>query len=60
VEFQMGEADGWRTATVARLKSCFGRGLLIVSSGQGGGMKLAEGGTFLLRFPVGTLKEGGE
>lgn len=47
VEFQT--ADGtWHTATVARLKSCFGRGLLLFPSG---GAPLAEGDKFLLKFP---------
>jgi hypothetical protein len=52
VEFQMGEGGAWQTATVARLKSCFGRGLLIVREGTA---PLSEGATFLLRFPVATL-----
>lgn len=47
VEFQA--ADGaWHPATVARLKSCFGRGLLIFPAGSA---QLAERDKFLLRFP---------
>jgi hypothetical protein len=47
VQFQT--ADGtWHSATVARLKSCFGRGLLLFPSG---GAPLAQGGKFLLKFP---------
>jgi hypothetical protein len=57
VEFQSGDASEWRTAAVARLKSCFGRGLLILPAGAAGP---PEGGTFLLRFPVGALKDSGE
>jgi len=53
VEFQIGEAGDWKAASIVRLKSCFGRGLLIVPSGTS---PPAEGTTFLLRFPVGTLK----
>ena len=50
VEFQVGDAGEWHATTVARMKSCFGRGLLIVPGGTAG---LEKGGTFLLRFPVG-------
>ncbi len=53
VEIQTGEAGEWRPATVARLMSCFGRGLLILPAGA---PPLEAGGTFLLRFPVATLK----
>jgi hypothetical protein len=45
-------ADGgnWQSATVVRLKSCFGRGLLVLPSGA---PMPEDGGTFLLRFPAG-------
>ncbi len=47
VEFQT--PDGaWHPASVFRLKSCFGRGLLIC---QNTGEGPAEGGEFVLRFP---------
>lgn len=47
VEFQT--ADGvWHSATVLRLKSCFGRGLLVFPAGTA---HPAEKDTFLLRFP---------
>ena len=52
VEFRAGENSQWRPAAVARLKSCFGRGLLILPAGP---EPLAAGETFLLRFPVVTL-----
>lgn len=46
VEFQT--ADGtWHSATVLRLKSCFGRGLLLFPSGAA---QLAEKDVFLLKF----------
>ena len=53
VEFQVSGAAEWRAAAVARLKSCFGRGLLIVPTGV---TAPAAGTIFLLRFPVSTLK----
>lgn len=53
VEFQVSDGGEWRKASVVRLKSCFGRGLLILSGGETGA---AEGSAFLLRFPVGILK----
>jgi len=53
VEFQVSGAAEWRAAAVARLKSCFGRGLLLLPDGAG---QLRPGDTFLLRFPVGTLR----
>lgn len=37
----------WKKASVIRLKSCFGRGLLILSPGA---PPLNDGATFLLRF----------
>jgi uncharacterized protein YcfJ len=55
VEFQLAEGPTWQQATVARLKSCFGRGLLIVTSGPPGAGPLSQGDTFLLRFPVATV-----
>lgn len=53
VEFQTDDGTEWRPASVVRLKSCFGRGLLILPAGVA---PPAEGSTFLLRFPVGTLR----
>jgi hypothetical protein len=52
VEFQTGDSAAWQTAPVVRLKNCFGRGLLILPDGVA---PLAEGTTFLLRFPVAAL-----
>ena len=47
VEFQ--PADGnWHKATVFRLKSCFGRGLLLIPEGTA---QLKDGDGFLLKFP---------
>ncbi len=47
VHFQT--ADGaWHKATVLRLKSCFGRGLLLFSAGA---PHLTERDNFLLKFP---------
>ncbi len=46
VEFQT--ADGqWHRATVGRVKSCFGRGLLLFAASEG---KLAPKEDFVLRF----------
>lgn len=53
VEFQLSEGSTWQRASVVRLKSCFGRGLLIL---LGATVRPAAGSTFLLRFPVATLK----
>jgi len=53
VEFQSAEGGDWHPASIVRLKSCFGRGLLIIPAGQ---TPPSEGSTILLRFPVGTLK----
>ena len=48
VEFQT--ADGaWHKAQVFRLKSCFGRGLLVFSAGEA---QLAEKRDFVLKFPA--------
>ncbi len=48
VEFQT--ADGaWHRAQVFRLKSCFGRGLLILAADEA---KLAERRDFVLKFPA--------
>jgi hypothetical protein len=48
-------ADGdWKPATVIRLKSCFGRGLLLFPVG---GETPKDGETFLLKFP--SEKNGG-
>ena len=46
VEFEIN--GGKHQATVFRVKSCFGRGLLIFASGEA---KLAEKDAFVLRFP---------
>jgi hypothetical protein len=46
VEFQA-EGHAWRPATVLRLSSCFGRGLLVMA---GQDATLTKGNTFTLRF----------
>ena len=46
VEFQTDDGV-WHSATVVRLKSCFGRGLLVF---QAGAAHLEEKGTFVLKF----------
>jgi hypothetical protein len=47
VEFQT--PDGrWHRATVVRMKSCFGRGLLLFAAGEA---KIAERDEIVLRFP---------
>ena len=56
VEFQSSEGGAWQPGSVVRLKSCFGRGLLIL---PGGAALPAERSTFLVRFPVATLKPAG-
>ena len=43
----------WRPATVLRLKTCFGRGLLVFSAS---GPKLARGDEFLIEFPSRSAK----
>ena len=53
VEFEPEEGTDWRPASIVRLKSCFGRGLLIVPAGQA---LPVEGSVILVRFPIGTLK----
>ncbi len=52
VEFQTGDGGEWHPAHVARLKYCFGRGLLVLPESA---TPLADGATFLLRFPVASL-----
>ena len=52
VEFQATDGTAWQTAQMVRLKSCFGRGLLILPAG---GTPLAQGATFELRIPVAAL-----
>jgi hypothetical protein len=47
VQFKVA-AGKWRPATVLRLKSCFGRGALLI---EGETAKLAEGNEFELQFP---------
>jgi hypothetical protein len=47
VQFEV-RGGPWRTATVLRLRSCFGRGLLVFAVS---GPALARGDDFLIRFP---------
>jgi hypothetical protein len=47
---QIGDGS-WQRATVVRLKSCFGRGLLILPPGE---PALKDGETFLLKFASGS------
>ncbi len=47
VEIQTADGE-WRKATAVRLKSCFGRGLLLFPAGT---PQLKEGDEFLLKFP---------
>jgi hypothetical protein len=47
IEWKSGD-EKWHPATVMRLKSCFGRGLLVVPTGSAAPK---EGETFLLKFP---------
>jgi len=47
VEWKSG-GEKWHPATVMRLKSCFGRGLLLVPAGS---VAPKEGENFLLKFP---------
>jgi hypothetical protein len=47
---QIGDGS-WQHATVVRLKSCFGRGLLILPPGE---PALKDGETFLLKFASGS------
>jgi hypothetical protein len=44
----------WQSATVVRLKSCFGRGLLVFAPDA---PMPQDGGTFLLRFPAGAANK---
>lgn len=53
VEFQSNEGGDWTAGSIVRLKSCFGRGLMILPTGR---PLPAEGSTILVRFPVETLK----
>lgn len=46
VQFQTADSQ-WHNATVVRLKSCFGRGVLLFPAGTA---RLAEKDNFLLRF----------
>lgn len=52
VEAQFGEGE-WVEGSVARLKSCFGRGLLFLPSGA---PPVKERETFVLRFPSAAAK----
>jgi len=47
-EIQVGDA-GWTGVTIFRLKSCFGRGLMVLPPGA---PAMKDGATFLLRFPA--------
>ncbi|MGH9325422.1 MAG: hypothetical protein ACRD2B_01835 [Terriglobia bacterium] len=47
VEFRVGD-EQWHPATVLRLKTCFGRGLLLFPLSS---PPVTEGESFLLRFP---------
>jgi hypothetical protein len=47
VEFQISGGE-WQHATVLRLKSCFGRGLLVISTAVA---QLKAGDEFILKFP---------
>jgi hypothetical protein len=47
VEIRAGEEQSWRRAIVFRLKSCLGRGLLLVPSDE---TQLKEGGEFHLKL----------
>lgn len=48
-DVEFGTRDGrWHRATLVRMKSCFGRGLLLFAAGEA---KLAEKDDFVLRFP---------
>jgi hypothetical protein len=42
------QGGSWRPATVLRLKTCFGRGLLIFAASE---QALAQGDDFLIEFP---------
>lgn len=48
VHFQTSDGS-WRSATLSRLKTCFGRGLLVYSAS---GPALAAKQNFILRFPA--------
>jgi len=48
-EIQIGNGN-WTTVTVFRLKSCFGRGLLLLPAS---GPPINDGSTFLMRFTQG-------
>jgi hypothetical protein len=43
------QGGSWRPATLLRLKTCFGRGLLVVASSA---PPLAHGDDFLIQFPL--------
>lgn len=52
VEIRAGSA-AWTSVTIFRLKSCFGRGLMVLAPGA---PVMKEGSMFLLRLPAGDLK----
>ncbi|HEY6293466.1 MAG TPA: hypothetical protein VI455_18085 [Terriglobia bacterium] len=52
VQFQTPQGS-WQEATVFRLKTCFGRGLLVFPAGRAA---LAEGDRFLLRLGAGAKR----
>jgi hypothetical protein len=47
-EIQVGDA-AWTGVTIFRLKSCFGRGLMVLPPGA---PAMKDGSTFVLRFPA--------
>lgn len=53
VEVQVGDSP-WAQMTVFRLKSSFGRGLLVVPAGA---LEMKEGGTFRIRFSSAIRKD---
>ncbi len=52
VSVQAGGGD-WSNATVFRMKSCFGRGLLILSAGA---LPMKDGATFRLKLSTNTVR----
>jgi hypothetical protein len=51
-EIQVGDAP-WAGVTIFRLKSCFGRGLMVLPASA---PAMKDGSTFLLRFPASSAK----
>jgi hypothetical protein len=48
IDIRIGKGE-WQTASVARLRMCFGRGLLVFPPGT---IKLRDGDEFVARFPA--------